>query len=315
MSEQKTKVRYNYDLLKKYCDENGIDLKKDYSNETITRDTIIEAKCLNCDDNCSKVFRHFINVGCYCRKHTKENRNEKVKSTCMKKFGVEYPSQNKEVRDKQKATCFEKFGVENPSQSKEVREKAKATNLERFGVENPSQSKEVRDKQKATCLKNFGVEYSMQSKEVKEKSKVTMLEKYGVEHALQNSEISENASKNAYKAHDYTFPSGRIERIQGYENHMLNDLLEKEQVHEDDIVVNRSDVPPVWYEDLNGKQRRYFVDCFIKSQNRCIEAKSTWTADKKQDCIYLKQQATKDLGYKCEIWIYDADGEIVEKIE
>ena len=96
---------------------------------------------------------------------------------------------------------------------------------------------------------------------------------------------------------------------------MLNDLLEKEQVHEDDIVVNRSDVPCVWYEDLNGKQHRYFVDCFIKSQNRCIEAKSTWTADKKQDCIYLKQEALKDAGYECEIWIYDADGEIVEKIE
>ena len=95
----------------------------------------------------------------------------------------------------------------------------------------------------------------------------------------------------------------------------MNDLLEKERVHEDDIVVNRSDVPCVWYEDLNGKQHRYFVDCFIKSQNRCIEAKSTWTADKKQDCIYLKQEALKDAGYKCEIWIYDADGEIVEKIE
>ena len=130
-----------------------------------------------------------------------------------------------------------------------------------------------------------------------------------------NSEISEKASKNAYKAYEYTFPSGRIERIQGYEKYMLNDLLEKEQVHEDDIVVNRSDVPCVWYEDLNGKQHRYFVDCFIKSQNRCIEAKSTWTAYKKQDCIYLKQEALKDAGYGCEIWIYDADGEIVEKIE
>jgi hypothetical protein len=96
---------------------------------------------------------------------------------------------------------------------------------------------------------------------------------------------------------------------------MLNDLLEKEQVQEDDIVVNRSDVPCVWYEDLNGKQHRYFVDCFIKSQNRCIEAKSTWTASINPDIIIMKQEALKDAGYECEIWIYDADGEIVEKIE
>ena len=95
---------------------------------------------------------------------------------------------------------------------------------------------------------------------------------------------------------------------------MLNDLLQKEEVQEDDIVVNRSDVPSVWYENFNGKKCRYFVDCFIKSQNRCIEAKSTWTAEKKKDCIFLKQQALKHAGYLCEIWIYDGNGVIVEKI-
>jgi len=95
---------------------------------------------------------------------------------------------------------------------------------------------------------------------------------------------------------------------------MLNDLLQKEEVQEDDIIINRSEVPSVWYEDLNGIKHRYFVDCFIKSQNRCIEAKSIWTADNKKDCIYLKQQALKNAGYLCEIWIYNANGKIVEKI-
>lgn len=104
---------------------------------------------------------------------------------------------------------------------------------------------------------------------------------------------------------------------------MLNDLL-KEGILEEDIVVNRSEVPEVWYKDTSGKERRYFVgryfvgryfvDYFIKSQNRCIEAKSTWTTEKKQDCIYLKQQALKDAGYKCEIWIYNVKGEMVKKI-
>jgi len=95
---------------------------------------------------------------------------------------------------------------------------------------------------------------------------------------------------------------------------MLNDLLQKEGTLEDDIIVSRSEVPSVWYEDTNGKKRRYFVDCFIKTQNRCIEAKSTWTASKKKDCIYLKQHALKEAGFKCEIWFYDGKGELVEKI-
>ena len=139
------------------------------------------------------------------------------------------------------------------------------------------------------------------------------MEKYGCENPSQNAEVSAKSSKNAYKSYDYTFPSGRVERIQGYEKYMLNDLLQKENISEDDIIVDRSDVPSVWYEDTKGKKHRYFVDCFIKSQNRCIEAKSTWTAEKKQDCIYLKQQSLKDAGYLCEIWIYDSKGQIINK--
>jgi hypothetical protein len=167
---------------------------------------------------------------------------------------------------------------------------------------------------KATILKRFGVEYSSQSQEVKDKIKATCLKKYGVEYPMQNAEFSEKMSRNAYKGYDYVFPSGRIERIQGYEKYMLNDLLFKENVSENDIKVKRSEVPIIWYEDANGKKHRYFVDCFIKSQNRCIEVKSIWTVKFEPYIIYLKQQALKDAGYLCEIWIYDSKGEIVEKI-
>ena len=94
----------------------------------------------------------------------------------------------------------------------------------------------------------------------------------------------------------------------------LNDLLFKENVSENDIIVNRSEVPIIWYEDDDGKKRRYFVDCFIKSQNRCIEVKSTWTAENKKDNIFKKQQAGKKLGYNYEIWIYNSKGEKVKCI-
>jgi hypothetical protein len=120
---------------------------------------------------------------------------------------------------------------------------------------------------KETNLIKFGYEYTTQNKEVQEKVKATFLKKYG-SHPLQNAEVFAKSSKNAYKSYDYTFPSGRVERIQGYEKYMLNDLLQKENISEDDIIVDRSDVPSVWYEDLKGKKHRYFVDCFIKSQNR-----------------------------------------------
>jgi hypothetical protein len=31
------------------------------------------------------------------------------------------------------------------------------------------------------------------------------------------------------------------------------------------------------------------------------------------DCVFLKQNAAKELGYNYEIWIYNNKGEIVEK--
>jgi len=119
-------------------------------------------------------------------------------------------------------------------------------------------------------------------------------------------------SKSAYRTKQYIFPSGRIEKIQGYENFMLDELLQTENISEDEIIVKRNEVPSVWYEDSTGKKRRYFVDCFIKKQNRCIEVKSKWTAEKKKDYIFLKQKALQNNGYICEIWIYDYKGNKVQ---
>jgi DNA repair protein RadC len=109
-------------------------------------------------------------------------------------------------------------------------------------------------------------------------------------------------------------PSGNIISCQGYEPFALNDLLQKELVKEEDIITGCKNVPEIWYNDDAGKKHRHFVDIFIPSQNRCIEVKSTWTAKKKQDNIYLKQNAGKELGYNYEIWIYNGKGERVENI-
>ena len=99
--------------------------------------------------------------------------------------------------------------------------------------------------------------------------------------------------------------SGRIDRIQGTEKFALDELLFIENIQEDDIVTSRKKVPEVWYCDENGIRRRYYVDIYIKSQDRGIEAKSTWTSEKKGDNIFVKQNAFKNAGHKsCEIWIY-----------
>ena len=47
----------------------------------------------------------------------------KIKETNLQKLGVEYPSQNQEVKNKTKQTCLEKYGHEHPFQNSDIMEK------------------------------------------------------------------------------------------------------------------------------------------------------------------------------------------------
>jgi hypothetical protein len=90
-------------------------------------------------------------------------------------------------------------------------------------------------------------------------------------------------------------------------------LKELSQTHQElDIITGCKNVPKLSYKDETGKDHKHFVDIFIPSENKCIEVKSPWTAKKKQDCIFLKQESAKSAGYKYEIWIYNPKGEKVE---
>lgn len=131
--------------------------------------------------------------------------------------------------------------------------------------------------------------------------------KYGVSHHSQNAEVSEVMLKRSYNVKQYIFPSGKIISYQGYENFAFDELLNIENVLENDIFTNRREVPELWYTDKTNKLRRHFVDIYIKSQNRCIEVKSTWTNQEKNN-VLQKQQSAINLGYKYEIWIFDKKG-------
>ncbi len=90
----------------------------------------------------------------------------------------------------------------------------------------------------------------------------------------------------------------------------MDRLLNDERIDEDDIVTARTEVPEIWYNDKLGKRRRHYVDIYIKSQNRCIEIKSTWTVQK--DNVFEKQAAAKSNGLDYDIWIFSDKGQLME---
>ena len=70
------KQKYNYEYLQQFCQDTSITLLKDYSNEKINRDAIIEGKCKTdkCNETFSKTFRDLTSYDAYCKKCAKKNR-------------------------------------------------------------------------------------------------------------------------------------------------------------------------------------------------------------------------------------------------
>jgi len=331
----KLNCKYNYSTLNQFCEENNIILIDDYTNKIINRDTVISGKCItkDCEKKFNKTFREFIKLNGYCEICSKNNGKIKIKETNLIKYGFDNSMKNSEIKEKQKNTILEKYGVEHISQldrikeqkkkkslekygteyvlqSEIVKNKGKETNILKYGFENPQQNKIIKDKTMETNLIKYGCKSVIGNLEIQKKMIEKSLEKYGVPHHSQNAEISENMLKASYNIKQYTLPSGKIINYQGYENFALDLLLNKEHISEEDIITNRIDVPEIWYTDKTNKKRRHFVDFYIKSQNRCIEVKSTWTNQEKNN-VFEKQLSAIQLGYNYDIWIFDKKGNMV----
>lgn len=280
----KNNSKYTIEILQNL----NITLLEDYSQTFLKRRTKIKAICKNedCSNTFKKNFEYLLKGGLYCDKCTINNQ--------------------KLSRAK---TNIERYGVENLFQLNEVKEKMKKTCLERYGVENPSQSDIIKQKVKNTCLERYGVEYTSQIDEVKEKVKKTCLERYGVEYCMQNEEILTKQQKTRFHLKDYVFPSGNIIQVQGYEPLALDILLKT--VSEEDLLTGYKNKPVIWYE-MDNKKRRYHTDIFIPLQNKCIEVKSDYTFNVEMEQNLLKQEATKLLGFECEIWIFDKNKKLIK---
>lgn len=215
--------RYNYEFLIDFCEKNKITLLEDYLLEKLNKDYKIKSKCLNCDDGiCHKSFYNFINHP-FCPKCTEQKRLKTMEENNLKKYGVRHISMIKEVK-----------------------EKIKKTNLEKYGVENPSQNKEIHMKKENTTMKNYGVKYSMQNKDIREKFKKNFFNKYGVENPSQVPEIAEKQNKQGCQIKEYVLPSGRKLSYQGWENFVLDKLINENKIDENDIETSKSIVPEIW---------------------------------------------------------------------
>lgn len=259
--------------------------------------------------------------------------HDKVKETNQKNHGVDYPTQMIGHSDKVREASLLKHGVAHHTQVKSIQDKKKKTNIGRYGVGQVMQNVDIKNRAHDTNIVRYGGISSMCSDVTKEKSKNTMRERYGVDWYTQTEELkaalrernikkygvssqmqdAEFFTKTMFKRKEYVFPSGRLEKVQGYEHLALNSLL-ADGVDEHVIILAPIQMEmifgKVWYVSDDRKQHRYYPDIYISTENKIIEVKSWYTLDKHRKANEAKKQAVLALGVDFEFWIYDEQGNL-----
>ena len=183
------------------------------------------------------------------------NNLEKIKQTCLKKYGVPHF----ENIQKRKITCLNKYNVDNVLKSNIIREKISTTCLNKYGVDSYSKTKDYKlkrklkyndtiIKQRNTCLQKYGVDNYTKSKEYK--------------NYMKNENIQNKRKLKEYetKKKNGTFNSSKIE------NKIYLKLKEK---FSDTIHIYR-----------DKKYYPYNCDFYIPTKDLFIELNFHWTHGK-----------------------------------
>lgn len=271
----------------KYCGDCGPLMGSKHANEKakqIANHQIRTTKCLHCGKDFEFVYKPN-------NKNIRFHDPKFCSPSC--RFKYIHANMSDDVRmnasEKRKKTCLEKYGDEYVVNSRYTREKTK----ERIGVERPQYLDNYGEICRESYIKNHGHEFK-HTNETIDRIKATKIEKYG----------SVMAATSQYR--EYTFPSGKVIKIQGYEDVALTKLLETHD--ESDLVVGRKNIETIcgsfsYLDPDDQRQHIYYPDIFVKSENKFIEVKSpfTYRAHERVNC--LKRQCVIDRGFCFEFWI------------
>lgn len=222
-------------------------------------------------------------------------KDDRRRKTNMKKYDVPYIIQCPKLKQKMKDDCMKKYGVEYATKVPEIKQKIMNTNKKNHGGKH-----------------NFSIQTKELRRENYEKTKKTLMDKYGVTHNMQHPPFLKKQQSTAFSTKSFTFPSGRVEQVQGYEPFALNYLLDC-GYDEDDIIVGCEDVPKIRYT-FEDKNRVYYPDVYLKSDNTLVEIKSPYTMALEPEKIEAKIQASILEGYNVHVTVFDGRGNLVDEI-
>lgn len=272
-----------------------------------------DGKCLICNNNTtffnlSHGYRKFCSHR--CSTISKETQN-KIKNTCLEKYGFDSASKSESIKNKIKNTCLKKYGYIASSMSNEVKDKRKQTCLKLFNAENYSCTEECKSKKKKTIRLHYNTDFYSQSEEYKEYRKnKTLLD---IKQYLKTGKIiNYNSLKDVYyfcnicRSYSNINYSTFVQRLRYYNTNpciICNpiekpiSLLEKELLNYIKTIYNKEIIE----NDriiLNGKE----LDIYLPDIKLAIEFNGTyWHADSR---FYDENDNIREKTVK-EIWEND----------
>lgn len=139
---------------------------------------------------------------------TKLHKSLKMKETCLKKYGVEYITQSKIMKERSSKAKLERYGNEKFVNI----EKRKNTNKKKYGGNAPLCDENIKRKVLKTTRERYGVDNVFQNENVKEKIRQTNKDKYGVEFPMMSKEIQNKVdySKSVEKQYISKMKNGTL---------------------------------------------------------------------------------------------------------
>jgi hypothetical protein len=243
----------------------------------------------------------------YCSAKCRANDPD-FKKSITDKYG-KHPGHTEEAINKRKQTCTKKYGVEFPLQDKAIHQRTKDTSINRHGGilrGSPEVNKKIND----TMVKKYGVQYSSQSVDLLKKQLQTNMDRYGVKYPLQCGFIKEKQEATNFKLSGTKGSSQR---------HMVNSipLLENyDWLYNQYITQNKpttqiaKEVGNVYYGTVINYLRKHKIDIIYNIGFSKISV--FWLEQiMKKENIYI--QHSKNIGeYKIPGTRFKADGYCIE---
>lgn len=110
----------------------------------------------------------------YSDVNKKQEINNKIRETCLLKYGDEHYSNRSKARE----TCLQRYGVTSPLKSEIFKQKSKDTCLQKYGVEYTGQIPEKIEKTHKACLEKYGVDSVFKVQKIRNQSLDTCIKKY-----------------------------------------------------------------------------------------------------------------------------------------